>query len=257
MIDTLIILAGGKSTRFKDAGFTIPKFLLPIYNTHLLNRQIAQAKHADIKKIIISTHPDFFPQITNLSGGVVEVVSNQHHDEGPFAALANVVHEKKIKKSFFCSLADIYFIDNPFVKQNHTTETTLFFSKPVYKQELTLGGIGFVTGNKVEKIVKSPIPNNEYGLRWNGLSIISFKHQDILAKYVNKNPGEFPPEDFFLHLLSLGETVRQQDSVDFVNNNTTDDLFLSELYNFSENLINPEKARVISLAKKFRKKLLI
>ena len=257
MINILVILAGGESTRFRDVGFITPKFLLPVYNTHLLNRQIEQARYAGVKRIIVSTHPDFFSKIAILSSKIVDVVSNQHHDKGAFAALANIISGKKLKESIFCSLADIYFIDNPFVKLGHITETTLFFAKPLYEQELAAGGIGFIDDGIVKKIVKPPIPNNSHGLRWNGLNVINRKSQNILIGYIDKIHEEFPPEDFFSYLLSSGEMIKCQNSVDFVNNNTVNDLFLSGLYNFADSLISFEKNRVISIAEIFRKKLLI
>src|SRR3989344_5081767 len=96
MIKTLIILAGGKSTRLGAIGELIPKSLLPIYEISLLEKQIEEAFSAGIERVIISTHPIFESIITKLikhKNYGVSIISNALHAYSSFAALAYVIRE--------------------------------------------------------------------------------------------------------------------------------------------------------------------
>jgi NDP-sugar pyrophosphorylase family protein len=144
IIKTLIILAGGKSTRFGAIGALIPKSLLPIYETSLLQKQIEEAFASGIKRVIVSTHPTFESIMTKLikhkDRGVI-IVSNTLHAHSSFAALAYVIREMHISESIFVSLADIYFLSDPFQNTIQITEnkTCLFLAEPFHKNELMRG----------------------------------------------------------------------------------------------------------------------
>lgn len=256
MIETLVILAGGRSTRFGGIGTLIPKSLLPINNTTLLQRQISQSRFSGIDDIIVSTLPEFSSIMQKLLSGVaVEVFANKHHKMSSFTALARVIHEKSFSNTIAVSLADIYFISNPFEEMKAQEKTCLYLSNPFLEGELSLGGIGFVNGNKLERIVAEPLPNNKRGLRWNGLCTLASSHQQVLLNYAKSSYREYPEEDFFAYLLEQEEKITYEKSVDFINNNSQRDLFLSGLYNLSESFSGSNKNKISDTAEMLRKHL--
>ena len=261
MIQTLIILAGGKSARFGTIGELIPKSLLPIYETSLLEKQIEEAFAAGIERVIISTHPTFKSKITKLikhkDRGVI-IVSNALHAYSSFAALAYVIREMSISEPIFVSLADIYFLSNPFnntIAMNEN-KTCLFLAEPFHKNELMRGGIAFVENGGITKIVAKPMSVNGQGLRWSGLCSITYEHQKLLFDYTNGRTDEFPPEDFFSYLLDKGEEVLWCRTTDFINNNTSKEILLSSLYNLAEHLTDPGSSQIREAANIFRKQIL-
>lgn len=256
MIKTLVVLAGGRSTRFGEIGAMIPKSLLPINDTTLLQRQVSQAHSSGIKEVIVSTRPEFSSTMQKLlSDELAEVFANERHEISSFAALAHVIHEKKFKDTIVVSLADIYFVSNPFNGVKIQEETCLCLSEPHLEGELSGGGIGFVSGDELEKIIAEPLLNNQRGLRWNGISTLIPVHQKMLLDYVENSDREFPEEDFFAYLLEKGEKVTYEKSVDFINNNSQRDLFLSGLYNLSESFSGSNKNKILSTAEMLRKHL--
>lgn len=260
-IKTLIILAGGKSTRLGAIGELIPKSLLPIYETSLLEKQIEEAFAAGIERVIISTHPVFESIITKLikhkNYGVI-IISNALHAYSSFAALAYVIREMCLSESIFVSLADIYFLSNPFsnIIAMNKNKTCLFLVEPFHKNELMRGGIAFVEEEKITKIVSEPIPDNNQGLRWSGLCSVTSEHQKLLFDYTNGRTDEFSPEDFFSSLLDKGEEVLWYRTTDFINNNTPKEILLSSLYNLAEHLADPGSSQTREAANIFRKQFL-
>ena len=262
MINTLIILAGGKSTRLNSIGKLVPKSLLPIYETNLLERQIEGALAAGFKKIIVSTHPALKSKITKTIERKIPnvvIIPNALHAHSSFTALAYVIRKMRLSGAIFVSLADIYFLSNPFHDAIATKEnrTCLFLAEPFHKNELMRGGIAFVEEEKITKIVAKPIPENKRGLRWSGLCSMSSEHQKSLFSYVNGKTDEFPPEDFFTYILNKGERVLWRKTTDFINNNTHKEMLLSSLYNLAEQSTDSNSSQIIKTANIVRKQFLI
>jgi len=261
MINTLVILAGGESTRLGAIGKLIPKSLLPIYETSLLEKQMEEAFAAGIERVIISIHPTFKSKITKLikrKNYGVTIFPNALHAHSSFAALAHVIREMRLLESIFVSLADIYFLSNPFSNTIATNEnkTCLFLAEPFHKNELMLGGIAFIEKERIVKIVAEPISNNSQGLRWSGLCLIASEHQKFLFDYTHERTDEFPPEDFFSHLLDNEEEVLWYKTTDFINNNTRKEILLSSLYNLAEHLTDSRSSQIREAANIFREQLL-
>ena len=251
----LIILAGGESTRFGKIGDVVPKFLLPFNNTSLLQKQVHYAIEAGVRKIIISTLPEFASIIENFfpeQSAEVKIFSNPRHSISSFSGLAQVIREMEFKSAIAVSFSDIYFIRNPFTA-DMPTQTSLYLSQPCVESELEQGGDAFLEDNFIEKILKKPLSNNKQGLRWNGLWIISSQDQEVLIKYVEDKTADFPGEDFFNYLLTKRKKLLYRPGVDFINNNSQQDLFLSSLYDFAENFNSLEKDKILDVARIIRK----
>jgi len=259
----LVILAGGRSSRFGKIADAMPKFLLPFNNTNLLEKQINYAREAGIQKIIVSTLPKFVPIIKNylrVKNIKIEILPNHYHAISSFSGLAQVIRKKRFKIPIIVSLSDIYFVDNPFFDiEDNSPQTCLYLSRPIFKTEIRCGGIAFLQNNVIKKLIAEPTPIllKKFCLRWNGLCTLSLDDQKILLEYVKNKTHDFPEEDFFNYLLSLKKIIRYKLSVDFINNNLPQDLFLSSLYDFAKNvdLSKNNKILILKVANIVRKNL--
>lgn len=235
MLNTLIILAGGDSRRFEGVGEYIPKSLLPIFQTSLLEKQIQQALAAGFKEILISTRLNFFEQIkSRFVSNEVTVIENEHHRVSSYTALNHIFKTTDLgDQSVLVSLADIYFLSDLFASAINSKVTTLYACEPFIEYDLETGGVVFAdTNGYMSHIAVSPIEGNKEGYKWCGLATIDQKHRQMLDDFIASKVDEFPEEDFFKYLTDKNEKVEVKILGDFINNNTQDDLFLSGLYEF-------------------------
>ena len=257
MIKTLIILAGGKSTRMGKIGDFVPKSLLPICDTSLLIKQINQAIEAKINNIYISTHPRFEEIIKKCTSYIsgVEVFSNNSHDISSYSALASVIDNFQFKESILISLADIYFITNPFVFVTTIKEnsSSLFVSKPYCISELEKGGIVFTEKDMATRIFAPSFPGNKKGFRWSGLVSLNIDDQNLLKSYSKEKKKEFPEEDFFSYLIGINRNVSVSETSDFINNNSAKEIIISSLYELLSRCSDKGKKQIQQTIKFLRK----
>jgi len=239
MIKTpLVILAGGQALRMGKCAIGVAKCSLPIYNTSLLLRQIRQATGAGYRRIIVSTNKIFYPNLKKQLEDFkfVHVFSNINHKCGSLAALLRVIEKTKSHRMIM-SLADIFFLKNPFdvvSKYLNKKEIFLFVAKAFDKRELGRGGIVWSNSKKkVIRIFEPAIPQNPSGFRWSGLVIFDTAPKKNLRIFLKKNYLA-PEENFFSYLLTSEESIKIDFVSDFLNVNTPQQLLLASLYQAAE-----------------------
>lgn len=233
----LVILAGGQSTRMGSLSRIITKSAVPIFNTTLIKRQIEQAVNAGIENIIISTNKTLYTQIKILVSDFnnVKVISNPLHKKGSMNALLKIMEMNKKIDRVIMSLADIYFIENPFykiIKLLNSKKTILFAAKPFDNLELSRGGVIFPIKGYVMDIIEKPIPLNIKGYRWTGLAIFNSCIRTELRSFLKLHPG-LAEEDFF-QALKNKEEIKINLTSDFINVNTPSQMFLASIYQVIE-----------------------
>lgn len=256
---TLVILAGGNGSRMEKIGKIAPKPLLPALDEPLIIRHIRYAQEARIKNIIISTSPQYYSCFRETlscwnTDKSVNLVKNQDHTIGPLPALLRIMQSLTSFK-ILLSLADIFFLDNPYGKISQPCELypyRLGFSPVFNRNEFSLGGIIFTNPNQksLARIVKKPIKENKDGKRWNGLAYFDVSQSKALHNFLNLYQMASPLEDFFEYLHQTENiSFRLYKCPDFINVNRPEDFLQASLYRYSE--LFP-KAQIKSLANRLR-----
>jgi GTP:adenosylcobinamide-phosphate guanylyltransferase len=259
MPKNLIILSGGLSRRMGSVGQRVPKSILPLHNTCLLSRQVAQAVQAGVARIFISTLPHFKLQIeeaikTELrDGSQFEVLANPHHRSGIIAGLVGAINASKSREDFLISLADIFYLEDPFRVDFDASVTTLFGAPAFQESELERGGVVFTKAKVVSGLAAAPILGNKLGLRWSGLSYLAAEDQKALFKFGNGCAPDEPLESFFLYLLSLRRKIHFELISDFINNNSVEQFAVSLLYQLAD--LHPNVAAYAKAAEHLRSEL--
>ncbi len=251
--NTLIIMAGGMSTRMGSIGKKVSKSVIPLYESSLLDQHVKYAKKSkSFAKIIISTSPDLYP-ILNLTIEDVDVVvhENSDHDGGSLKALNSILNYVDSEFSTV-TFADIFFLDNPynFTEEELQNDILLGYDDFFTEIEAFRGGIVIVKDKLVTEIIEKPIERKyEDAYRWNGISVIRTnlikKYLPVFLEEVDK---EVPEGDFYQFLLQQGYAIKATKMSDFVNNNNPKLLAVTNLYLISKILNSTNKKLSESLA---------
>src|SRR5438105_12869171 len=118
---TLLMLAGGESTRFGLLNTFLPKSAMPVYDESTLARNVRQAIAGGFKEIVVSTRSSFLKPVRELleasemigRRAYVEVVANRYHREGALPALLHLLKNLDADRVAL-SLSDIFFIENAY-----------------------------------------------------------------------------------------------------------------------------------------------
>lgn len=253
----LVILAGGFSTRLGSLGNFVSKSLLPIFDTSLLSRQVKHAIEFKLfDEIIISTNPLLFPVFEShikheFNGGEkVKVVNNEFHKQGSLQALLHILEDLD-SELFTISLADIYFVENPFLNLKKFLENNddylMGTSKIFNSVELKKGGIVYIQNNRINLIKEKSDPENIDGMRWNGIAVAPTKEKNSLREFLVDKIVETPEGDYFQYLINQGNEIKAVLMPDFINNNSKNYLFVSSMLQSSEVIASIDESKAKEL----------
>jgi molybdopterin-guanine dinucleotide biosynthesis protein A len=241
---SLFILAGGSSSRFGSAGKAFPKFAFVVYDEPIIIRNLRQALAAGFPKVVVSCRPSqvnllvriICSSLSGLEQESIEVLPNRSHETGPLPALLTAI-ESAEQTPLAVSLGDIYFFENPFLFLRDGTRKpsiTLGVSDLYDNRELSLGGIVVCEDEYVTSIKESRAAGIAYGLKWTGISMLCGESKLLLQRFLSLNPDCSPIGDFFEYCRSEGKLVTAVKISDFINVNTSHDLFVASLYRAME-----------------------
>ncbi|MEG0290424.1 MAG: NTP transferase domain-containing protein [Erysipelotrichaceae bacterium] len=116
VVDNAIIFAAGYSSRLIPIAYEKPKAMIKIKGEILIERQIKQLKEAGIHNIIIVTgyKKEAFNYLIDKFG--VQLIENNSYPVSENHTSLYVVKDY-LRNSYICS-SDLYFVDNPFTKEN-------------------------------------------------------------------------------------------------------------------------------------------
>jgi len=245
MDNSLIILAGGKGTRFGTIGKALPKCMLVVYDQLIIQRSIIQAISAGIDKIFISINPTLYIKVKNILADIsfnkkvqIIIIKNRFHKEGALFALQFILHKYTFNKVFI-TYGDTYFLNNPFgeSKKIFIDEKDYFFGSKIsiYENFNNAGVIMVSHTKKIRSIVKPASWINKNCYIWNGLWCVDArKTLVILSKYLRDYSKEKPDEDYLNFFLSLSKNVYMKKSSTFINVNNPIDLFMASICRLKE-----------------------
>lgn len=121
MMKNAIILAAGKSNRFAPFTYERPKGLFRVKGEILIERQIEQLLEAGVGEIYIVVgymKEKFF--YLEKKYGVQLIINNEFSKKGNLYSL--YVAKEHLSDTYICC-ADHYFIDNPFLEDNHENKS--------------------------------------------------------------------------------------------------------------------------------------
>jgi dTDP-glucose pyrophosphorylase len=238
---TLLVLAGGRGTRFGLLNSSLPKSAIPVYDESSLVRNVRQARAAGFKNIVVSTRTSFSKSVGELLASChltapdisVKVVSNRYHRYGALAALLHLLKNVDTPRVAL-SLPDIFFIENAYHRLYEHSESEgnyLGVADPFDPSELTKGGIViWDTEQRVCSILETPIAGQAEGVRWTGLAVFNRDLEPYLNEFIAAGGGGAPIGNFFRHYIAKGNVLSAFRVSDFININTADDMFLASMY---------------------------
>lgn len=238
---TTVILAGGNSQRFETLGSLLPKPLLPVSKTQtVLSRLLDQLTDAGLRKIIISTSRHNFPMLQPFveryhnvrhvePSAAIRLLLNDHHSEGPVAALRAVITTVPDDLYLLC-LADIVFLSNPFrhsllsgCASGHNY--ILSSSDPDWR-----GSSGLVFSDMHQKVnvvsysqLSHNVPRGQKISWWSGSLLFGRDVVRALQEY-QCTSSDIVLEDFIARCLDDGIGFSVLPTPKFVNINTFNDL---------------------------------
>jgi NDP-sugar pyrophosphorylase family protein len=234
----LIILSGGFSTRTGFLYKISPKFLVPIWNTNLLFRQIDQALENKIYNIFVSTRPELYKLIKELCFDryhkKVVVIKNPMHKKGILNAL---LYSIKIigTENVVISLSDIFYSKNPFTRIVKEINLHGFiFAGHSFKKvnKYTGGGILTFYKKRLIRLDEDPKYTTLRGAYWNGLVYQKNFNISTLKIFLKKYKKTHPIGDYFNTLINH-RTFFIETGI-FVNCNTLEHLHKSSQLAFLE-----------------------
>ena len=199
----VVVLAGGKGTRFRPFSFVIPKPLMPIGQDPILLQLINRFKKSDIKSFLIST------------GYQAELVQAYFGDGSRFGVSIKYFHEDKplgtagplsMMKEEFSDDEYLFLINGDIYTELNFEEMSKFATKNDYdvvvgyveKTEKSSFGVLDITDHKINKIIEKP----ENTFR------ISAGIYCIKGKAIKHIPHDFfTMPDLINHYLERGEKV--------------------------------------------------
>jgi len=254
---SLILLAGGEGSRMKQLTSGIPKSLLPVYDESLLQRHIRQAKEAGIKRVLVSTRPEwiniFLDHLSNIKlNKNIKIFPNSEHKYGSLPALLTAATETGTSY-LLMSFVDIFSFENPYIifTDDLNSKCVLGVSQHFDLLELARGGIVFTKNKHVQLIKELPLKNTRNGYRWNGLCLFSYDLIKDLRFFLKNYPKNSPEGDFFEFWRSKENIITYKICSDFLNVNTPQDLLVASLYNYS---FCTNNKNAIKIAAKLRKR---
>jgi len=126
----IVITAAGQSQRFYDAGYSFPKFMLPVFKTSILEQVINMFNHDDSFLIVTSNKlckqfTEFFDSVSEKFRNL-EVICVEPHNGGPVETLLNQrVQEWIGQDDFIVSYCDFFLNWNykSFLDHIHSTKS--------------------------------------------------------------------------------------------------------------------------------------
>lgn len=254
-----IILAGGKATRFGTLSKGVPKAIMPLGNSTLLHRQIAQSLSSGDTEILVATNKLFAKQIEKAVEDYpeVKVIYKTNDVRGPLSTLKNILKTISNKTTVILTLGDIYFLKNPFTKLNINMNKDVVYlagAKAFDPKDLALGGVVFTKNQKITGVIKKPIAGNKKGYKWSGTAVFKANIKKDLARFLQSDKNEI--EDFFEDYRLKKHKMLFIEISDFINVNKIEDFHIATLYDLAEVYKNDRKKIFTTTANKLRKEFL-
>jgi NDP-sugar pyrophosphorylase family protein len=239
---TVVIMAGGKGTRFGAAGQKIPKCLLRVGRETLLQRLIDQLRQADIRTIVVACSPD------NVSAIQSAIEANWGQHEFPDAAVRTLACERSgdgflpaldealskfAAAQYLVCLGDIYFAGNPFHHiASNPALPCLFAGTDLTGSDLSATGWLACEDSKVCAISRGHFENlasrNVQSRRWTG----TFSFPEDFKRHLHEHAREYGQNSFEFWIQALirgGAAMEWADAGGFVNvNSPIDYQFLTQ-----------------------------
>ena len=239
-VEDAIILAGGRGTRMLPASIFVPKEIMPLVDTPLINHLIWEASRAGVKRIHIvvsSSKKDIIsealienktwedqirPDLPRISlqpvPNDVEILLHEQVEPGGVGDAISIV-AKLLKGPFLVILGDNLLIKNhvgpkksgiefasgaskKLVDYYHKTGNACCGISEVDIEEVSKYGIVKINGELIEEIVEKPKPENAPS-RYVlcGRYLLPENTGELLNKYASSDYGELQSIALFEHFI--------------------------------------------------------
>jgi len=241
-VDDAVILAGGRGTRMLPASIYVPKEIMPLVDTPILNHLIWEASKAMVKRIhivispekrdiltkIINYSSDYFDQsvrpdlprfaLDPLPKGIKIIVHEQVNPGGVGDAI--LLASKNINGPFLVLLGDNLLINDhidpqksgPKYASNCCKKMVDYFNKTgiscagileVSDKDVNKYGIVELDGSLIRSIIEKPdIDEAPSNFILCGRYLLSINSDEMLKLYPSSIHGELQSIAFFNHLIS-------------------------------------------------------
>jgi len=207
----IVITVAGKSQRFYDAGYTLPKFMLPVFKTTILEQVVNMFNYEDSFLLVTSKelYQQFGDYFDNLKKKFknLEVIWVESHNRGPVQTLLNKRVEEWIgHDNFIISYCDFFLNWNykSFLDHIHNTTSqgcivsfkgmqpasrgsTLFaYLRTCNEKVLEVREKSYFTDNKTEEYASTGIYYfKSYSIFQNAVAQSAQFFQEFSEKYVS------------------------------------------------------------------------
>lgn len=229
---TVIILAGGIGSRLGTIGQIIPKPLMPIYDSILIEENLRYATN-HFENVVVSTRPELFDTFNKYLEKIraqnewakrVKLISNPSHQKSSLDALSFL--KSGINTEYFLLMfSDIYFLSDPFVNMPEIIEHNILGLTEITKKTDKKLGLAKTQGDNVISLEYTTIDKEMNNLEWNGLTIMKSSYLELLDIFLNDQSLPVPEENFINNLIVKGKTFKHFPTPQFINANTNEDLF--------------------------------
>jgi NDP-sugar pyrophosphorylase family protein len=228
----VVILAGGKGTRFHPFSFVIPKPLMPIGQDPILLHLINQFKQDHFKNFIISTGYQAELVMAYFGNGEKFDVNieyfNEDHPLGTAGPLSLIASKFKDDEYFFLINGDVY-TELQFKKMQDFAETNNLdiVVGCVEKIEKSSFGVLEIESSNIKEIIEKPerrfsISSGIYVLNGRAASQIPFNEfftmPDLINTYLKKglSVGAYTISDFWMgieNVENLDEVLKRTEKI--------------------------------------------
>lgn len=247
MIDTVVVLASGNGERMGHIGKTYAKCSIPVGTTIPIVRTLSYILESGLKNVIILAHERNISQIKeiieNNDFGETKVLCTTEFNSPMILESVHNVTTFLRGKPFYMILGDIFYLQNPFPKEEVSTNGDILYGTAIKNtREISKGGI-IVTDmeGEITKISKSGIEIIEKGsryYRWSGMALCKEGIDHDLQKLIlSVKEGEKLFLESIFEYRKRNETkVSFIENSDFINLNTPSHLLLINLVLSSESM---------------------
>ncbi|HVX92813.1 MAG TPA: sugar phosphate nucleotidyltransferase [Candidatus Dojkabacteria bacterium] len=229
---TVIILAGGIGSRLGTIGQIVPKPLMPIYDSILIEGNLLYAT-THFENVIVSTRPELLGmfksylktiQTKNEWANRVKLISNSSHQKSSLDALSFL--KSVINTEYFLLMfSDIYFLSDPFVNMPNKVENNILGLTKIVKKSNKKLGLAKTQNEKVISLKYDFLDEDLNNSEWNGISIMKSNYLQLLDTFLIEQSTPIPEEDFINNLIFNDIIFKYILTPQFINANTNEDLF--------------------------------
>ena len=210
----VVVLAGGKGTRFRPFSFVIPKPLMPIGEDPILLHLINRFKKSNIRSFLIST--GYQAELIRAyfgDGSRFGVEIKYFHEEKPLGTagpLTLMQQEFSDEEYLFLINGDIYtelnFEDMAQFAKKHQYDLVVGYVEKIEKNSF---GVLDITDNQIARIIEKPetrhrISSGIYAMKGKAIRSIPkdefFTMPDLINSYLNRGArvGAYKIENFWI-----------------------------------------------------------